>query len=189
MSNIHDIAKVRAEEYFNLYSYDHIERFLKEDNLYMFRQACNALYLASYIGEHSYEIINRLRKIANTIVRNRFGDQLSSIYDLVVKETKEELWSGDQLYTLYSFDIIPYYVMRCLKGALKVTNDMSEPVTDVNKLISIAKTIQHPPYWAIIKGSKESDPDERAAWNCVAEYLFNGNFKKAYDYIDQFHNW
>lgn len=190
--SVHDFARHCAEKTWSMRGYEVVRALLESPKYEEFREACNAISMGSYLSLESigvtYDMYNVLRRRANEITRERIGPELSEIFDKLVRWSKEELWGGDELYKLYDFAMNPYYVSRCIKGALWLRMRMKKPINTLEEVREIALKTSSPPYWEIRRevNYKASDyiREELEAWNHVAELLYNKEWEEAYSYIN-----
>lgn len=173
-----------------------LRELLQSDNLTEFELACNYLYSLDYSNDMispvmaniKYDDKVELRKIANANVRKHFGQEFSELFDRIVKESKQELWGGDELFKLYTGMYPPYYVASCIKSALSVSALMAIGITNLDQLLMASGCIKSALYWTIYDKSKaESEKTastkDRVVWQKIRAYLFEGKRKDAFNYM------
>lgn len=120
------------------------------------------------------------------------GTDAATLFDMIVKKSKQELWSGDELYKLFSYGLPPYYVRRCIKSTLYVISIPMEHMT-IEGCLKVADYVYHPPYWDIYYEDISLSEYERSkvqkkeclAWRKIAEFLFYGNIAGAYEFLKE----
>lgn len=176
-------------------TFEEVKTLLEGDNFEEFSLACNYLESLSYKGLDrigGYGSVGKLRGIANQRVRNLIGVDAATLFDMVVKKSKQELWGGDELYKLFSYDLPPYYVRRCIKSTLYVISTPMEHMT-IEGCLKVADYIYHPPYWDVYNEDFSETEYERSkvrkkeclAWRKIAEFLFHGNITGAYEFLKE----
>lgn len=175
-----------------------LRELLQSDNLAEFELACNYLYSMDYSKENdmmSLEMKNikfeekaKLREIANANVRKHFGLEFSELFDRIVKESKQELWGGDELFKLYTGMYPPYYVASCIKSALSVKALMTIGITNFDQLLMASSCIKSALYWTVYDKSKEENDSvastkDHVVWQKIRAYLFEGKRKDAFNYM------
>lgn len=181
--------KNKAEEMFDKYceilpedAYEvciEVRKDLKGDSFEDFSMACNFLLGLNYReNDVPYEEIKSLKEEANNKVREILGTELSDLYDNIVSVSKQELWLGDELYTLYGYSVVPAYVQNCLVSAICVYCMMKYINTNYT-VLKMAKYIYHPNVsW------KVSDVEEECnILREIAKYLYNKDIDGAYNLI------
>lgn len=177
-------------------SRDEIEAMLTGDSFEDFCLACNYLEAISYKGTDGlgdYKIANDLRSIANKRIRNLMGAESAELFDFIVKMSKQETWSGDELFKLYSYSLPPYYVRACIESMLYVTDHMRKGISSVEDCMTTANYIYHPPYSDIYHETADMTDHDRAkvrekeckAWHKIARYLFSGDIASAIVFLQQ----
>lgn len=172
---------------------DEVEKLLKSNNFEDFCLACNYIEALSYKGVDrlgGYDSVNKVRKLANRRVRDLIGIDAANLFDRIVKESKQELWGGDELYKLFSYDLPPYYVRRCIKSMLCVISTPMMCMT-VDDCLKVANYIYYPPYWDIYYEDYSTDDFSRKeickkecnAWHKIAKFLFEGKINEAYEFL------
>ena len=173
-----------------------IEAMLNSDSFEDFCLACNYLDAISYKGNDrlgGYKIVYDLRSLANKRVRDLMGVEAAKLFDSIVKKSKQETWSGDELFKLFSYSDTPYYVRVCIKSMLYATDLMRKGITSIEDCVAVANYIYNPPYGNIYSETIDMNDHDRAkirekeckAWHKIARYLFSGDIASAIVFLRQ----
>jgi hypothetical protein len=169
---------------------DTLNNLLDNGSFEEFCLACN--YIAKGRFE-SYENQSKLRSRANARVKEFMGAELATLFDSIVKKSKQELWGGDQLYELFGYDLVPFYVRSCMKSALYIYNMIHEGIRTPEAALQVATLVYDPPYWDITN-EHMSDPIEKRyqnreveckTWNKIAECIALGEQTRAYEVLKE----
>lgn len=179
-------------------SYD-LEKLLdiaKSGDLYDFRLLCNALYNNHYdIAEtiKSYENIKLLKDACNNRVNKILGELLP-YYTLLDSLRKNQYWSGDERYSLYSCCIPTYEYAELIQSTLILYHDhIGKPLSienavEVSKIISGKSSISRNLYpekglYSDEYTFKEKNFDRKLnteAWFEFMNEIFYKDYDKAY---------
>lgn len=193
---------VKSDEMYEKFIHEHsesrdeIEAMLNSSSFEDFCLACNYLDAISYKGIDrlgDYKIANYLRSLANKRVRDLMGVEAAKLFDSIVKKSKQETWNGDELFELFSYSLIPYYVRVCIKSMLYTTDLMRKGITSIEDCVAVANYIYNPSYGDIYSETIDMSYHDRAkirekeckAWNKIARYLFSGDIASAIVFLRQ----
>lgn len=179
----------------NMDTFDGIKSLLEDTDLDKFRLACNYLTVCGYKSDVPIVLRDQieLRKIANKQIRQRMPKDFVDLYDYIVTKSKQKLWGGDELYKLFAYECIPYYVRSCLKSAMSVSALMKQGVNTVDEIMLVSSLIQHPLYWELFDCPYNAPKCEieriqlldRNAWGLIGKYLMEGKVADAFNHMQR----
>lgn len=182
-----NVIKNKSEEMFNKYCYelpdnaedvfDVVSKALKTGDFEDFSMACNFLDMLDYkSNDIPYEKKSLLKREANERAREILGVDLSSLYDRIVKVSKQELYCGDELYKLFGYGTVPAYVQDCIVSTIVVYHMLHESVNLVN-VFDLADMIYHP----FVVWENEDVKFVCSVFRNIALALYEKDIDKAYD--------
>lgn len=192
-SKLVEFVKTRNE------TVDELKKMLNSGDVKEFMLACNYIEEIDYASTNgiiceemqnlSFSEKGKLVSLANKRVREQFGEKFSELFDKIVEASKQERWGGDELYKLYTYDCIPYYVTSCIKTALSVMAMMAEGIITVDDVMTVSYIINSPLYWDIYDKKAPNETESvattknRIVWCKMAVMLWDKKFKDAFNYM------
>lgn len=200
---------IEFNELFNEYKKDKLLEEIKVCDLQTFRLICNAMNKHSYLkcgtifDDISFEEIKIIRTALNNRVNEILGDY-AKLYDQLLKSQKHELWSGDERYKLFAYDLPPYADKKVIKTIIKLICEYLNKELTIDNIQKVSylynfgldsnlvKDLPLGEYsdWETNDKSFEVRNKHKKkrceAWYSFMNYVYKKEYEKAYDIMKKY---
>ena len=159
-------------------------------------------HLATALDSYTYDECdtderNEVRDALNNKVNQLLGDELTNLFNQLVKSQRHELWCGDERFRMLDMDEPPYYVRSVLKSMIYLKFEYLGKELTVDNIKEASNLYEHSIHWELVVplrkdplwSSKYTDAfskyrqQEIAKWVEFDGYILRGELEKAYQIL------
>ena len=159
-------------------------------------------HLATALDSYTYDECdiderNEIKDALNNKVNKLLGDELTNLFNQLVKSQKHELWCGDERFRMLDMDEPPYYVRSVLKSMIYLKFEYLGKELTVDNIKEASNLYEHSIHWELVVplrkdplwSSKYTDAfskyrqQEIAKWVEFDGYILRGELEKAYQIL------